>query len=241
MAAPVPPSAEPAAYRAGCFDFRGRRFAIDRRAYVTDPELTHLVDAVVRRAGELAAALGRPPRLLEFGIGCGSLAVCVQLECPAARVAGLDIDAGALELARVNLAAHGVDVPLHHGDGLASLPAAFAPDLVFGDPPWGDHTTLYGPDRPIEHYLAMPAAAVFPRGGPVGCHAEILAQARARGWRCEFLLNAGPLAPSILAPVLALADEAHTIRPVPHLSLIHARLGPPLGRGPWRAAAPSPP
>ncbi|HTT57782.1 MAG TPA: methyltransferase [Opitutaceae bacterium] len=232
MAEPLPPSAEPAAYRAGGFDFRGRRFAIDRRAYVTDPELTCLVDAVVRRAGELAAALGRPPQLLDFGVGCGSLAVCVALECPAARVAGLDIDPGALELARTNLAAHGAAVALFQGDGLAALPAGFAPDLVFGDPPWGDHTTLYAPDRPIAHYLAMPAVAVFPRGGTTGCHQEILRQARARGWRCEFLLNAGSLAPAALAPVLALADEARILQPRPHVSLIHARLGTPARRGP---------
>jgi len=225
------PAAEPAAYRAGHFEFRGRRFAIDRRAYVTDPELTHLVDAVVRRAGELVGVLGRPPRLLDFGIGCGSLAVCVALECPAARVAGLDIDAGALALARVNLAAHGVEVPLHQGDGLASLPAGYAPDLVFGDPPWGDHSTIYAPDRPIGHYLAMPAVAVFPRGGPAGCHEQILRQARARGWRCEFLLNAGTLAPAVIAPALALADEARILQPVLRVSLIHARLGPPLAGG----------
>lgn len=240
MKAPSQSSFDPPAYRTGYFDFRGRRFAVDRRAYVTDPELTHLLDAVVARARLLAAALGRPPVLLDFGVGCGSLAACAKLEFPAAEVAGLDLDPGVLDLARANLAALGADVRLHCGDGLGSLPAGCAPDLVFGDPPWGDDTTVYAEDRPIAHYLAMPRTAVFPRGGPAGCHREILLAARARGWRCEFLLNAGTLPPAILAPVLALADEARIVQAAANVALVHARLGAPL-TVPSLSLAPPPP
>src|SRR5665213_1123791 len=60
---------EPVAHIVGAFDFRGLRFAIDKRAYVTDPELTHLVDAVLGRARALADATGRAPRLAEIGVG----------------------------------------------------------------------------------------------------------------------------------------------------------------------------
>jgi hypothetical protein len=41
---------EPLAYITGGFTFRGLAFAIDKRAYITDPETTHLVSAVLRRA-----------------------------------------------------------------------------------------------------------------------------------------------------------------------------------------------
>ena len=217
----------PAAYREGYLTFRGRRFAIDRRAYITDHELTYLVEAVRQRIAELTSLLGRPPLVVEFGTGCGSLAVSVALECPEAKVVGLEIDPGAIELARENVTAHGAQVELFLGNGLASLPERLAPDLVFGDPPWGDETTLYADDRPIEHYHAMPPSAVFPVGGPIGCHKTILEEARARRWRCEFLLNAGSLGRNVISPVLSLADEARILEPNPQISIVFARIGPP--------------
>jgi ubiquinone/menaquinone biosynthesis C-methylase UbiE len=223
-----PAAAEPQAYADGHMEFRGRTFAVDRRVYLTDPELNHLVDAVVRRGRELAAVLHRPPRLVEFGLGCGSLAICVKKEFPEAEVIGLEIDAGALEVGRVNIAAHAVAVETLLSDGFAAWSRADAPDLIFGDPPWGDESTVYGDDRPIGHYHAMPAASVFPReGGRTGAHAQVLREARARGWSCEILLNAGVLSEDELRPLAQFPGEISFLHPVLGLTLLHAKLGRP--------------
>jgi predicted RNA methylase len=217
---------EPLAYLLGRLEFRGRTFAVDHRAYLTDPELTHLVDAVVVRGRELAGRLGRPPLLAEFGLGCGSLAICVKQELPVADVVGLEVDAGALELARANIADHRVAVDALLSDGFAAWNRPCGPDLIFGDPPWGDATTVYGTDRPISHYLAMPPASVFPRtGGRTGVHAQVLREVRQRGWRCEILLNAGVLTEDDLRPLAPWVDELAFLHPAPGLTLLHARSG----------------
>jgi|SRR5580658_5402522 predicted RNA methylase len=229
MASPSPVSPAqphgPEAYSRGRLEFRGRSFQVDRRVYVTDPELGHLVEAVVRRGRELGQALGRAPVLAEYGLGCGSLSICVKAELPEADVIGLEIDAGALEVARANIARHNVEVEALQSDGFASWPRHGGPDLIFGDPPWGDSTTVYGSDRPIGHYLAMPAASVFPnRGGRVGCHEQVLREARSRGWACEILLNAGVLSEDDLRPLAALADESSLLHPARGLTLLRARI-----------------
>ena len=229
---PAPPDSpaaagEPKAYALGRLEFRGRTFAVNRCVYLTDPELNHLVDAVVRRGRELAAALHRPPRLVEFGLGCGSLAICVKQELPEAEVIGLEIDADALAVGRTNIAAHGVAVETLLSDGFAAWQRPDGPDLIFGDPPWGDESTVYGADRPIGHYRAMPATSVFPReGGRTGAHAQVLREARQRGWRCELLLNAGVLSEEELRPLALHPGEFSFLHPAPGLTLLHARLEP---------------
>lgn len=224
---PAAPFTGPAAYSRGCLEFRGRTFLVDRRVYLTDPELNHLVDAVVQRGRALARSLGRAPVLAEFGLGCGSLAISVKAELPEAVVIGLEIDPGALEVARANIARHRVDIQALSSDGFAAWPHLSGPDLIFGDPPWGDASTVYEGDRPIEHYLAMPRHSVFPpQGGRTGCHRQVLREARERGWSCEILLNAGVLDADDLGPLGALADECSFPHPAAGLTLVHARLVP---------------
>lgn len=233
---------EPRAYALGRLEFRGRTFAVDRRVYLTDPELNHLVDAVVRRGRELAVKLQRPPRLAEFGLGCGSLAICVKQELPEAEVTGLEIDAGALSVGQANIAAHGVAVDTLLSDGFSAWTRPEAPDLIFGDPPWGDDSTVYGDDRPISHYQAMPTVSVYPRaGGRTGGHAQVLREARQRGWSCELLLNAGVLSEDELRPLALFPDEFNFLHPSPGLTLLHARLDATRSAGRPTAASPMPP
>lgn len=58
----------PAPYVAGFLIFLGQRFRIDRRAFITDPETSALIDVVLAEGDSLAARLGRAPRLLEFSV-----------------------------------------------------------------------------------------------------------------------------------------------------------------------------
>jgi len=222
----------PTAYRTGQLEFRGRTFRVNEHVYLTDPELTELVDRVVQRGRELAAALGRAPVIAEFGTGCGSLAISVKAELPEATVVALEIDANAVAVARANVALHRVAIDVHQSDGFRDWPRDAGPDLIFGDPPWGDHSTVYDDGRPIEHYLAMPSTAVFPPDGSrIGCHRRILEELRARGWPCEVWLNAGTLSASDLHPLLNLADSVTLFHPNATLTHVHARFGPAPGCG----------
>lgn len=215
---------EPLPYILGRLDFRGRGYAIDARAYITDPECTHLVDAVVAAIDRVQARTGRPPLVAEVGAGCGSLAISVQLERPAATVVSLELDAAALALARSNAAALGAPVRFVESDLFDAWPGPAAPDLVFADPPWGTEQTLYDAERDAAYYRAMPAASAFPLGGATGLHEQILQAAARLGWASHLILNGGVLPPATLAHVARGARWHEIVSPVPGLSLLHGRM-----------------
>jgi hypothetical protein len=218
---------EPLAHIVGSFSFRGLRFAVDKRAYVTDPELTHLVDAVLGRARAFQEAAGRPPLLADFGVGCGSLALAIKQALPKVEVVGLEIDPDALAVAAKNAAAHGLTLRLVESDLFDDWPADLpAPDLIYGDPPWGDATTLYAGDRPAAHYGAMPPASAFPLGGRTGVHAQILRAVAARGWAAEIWLNGGVLPREELAALAGRAADWEVLSPAAGVRLLRCRMVP---------------
>lgn len=73
-------------------------------------------------------------RLLDLGSGYGVLAVALATACPHARVDAVDVNDRALELTRLNAAAHGVGDRVH-----PSLPDAIDPqasyDEIWSNPP----------------------------------------------------------------------------------------------------------
>ena len=184
---------EPREYVAGFQMFRGRRFDVDKRVYITDQELTHLVDTVVKRGQQLLESEGRPPVMVEFGVGCGSLSISVKKELPEARVIGLDLDGDAIEVAMKNANHHQVDLLLLESDLFGALPPEIIPDIIFGDPPWGDDSSLYDDERSAAHYHAMPPLSAFPVGGITAVHEAVLADISQRGWKSDILLNLGIL------------------------------------------------
>lgn len=216
---------EPIAHITGRFTFHGREFLVDKRAYVTDPELVHLVDAVLEAARRFAAAHGRAPLIAEIGVGCGSLALTLKHALPEARVVGLDLDPDALAVAARNVEHHGLAITLIESDLFASWPADLPPpDLVYGDPPWGDAGMLYADDRPAAHYHAMPPASAFPLGGSTGVHRQILQEIARRGWPSEVWLNGGVIPRAALSTLGTLAPTHTVFSPVPGISLL--RCGP---------------
>lgn len=213
---------EPAAYAAGFLHFGGRRFRCDRRAFITDPETLWLVQSAIDEGRRLQAALGRPPRVLEFGVGAGTLAITLKLAQPRWPLAGVDIDTAALTLATENARAHGVQLDLHPGEYLSGWPAGNAPpDLIFGDPPWGDAQDLYAPERDANYYEQMPAASAFPRtGGRTGIHDELIRRLVATRWPSLLLLNYGTLPDEVIARSAAPLREWRVLRPVAGISLL---------------------
>lgn len=217
---------EPIAHITGTFSFRGLEFSIDKRAYVTDPELTHLVDAIIAQATRIRTDLGRPPLIAEVGVGCGSLALAIKQSVPFARLIGIDLDADALAVAARNAERLKLELRLIESDLFDSWPTDLAePDLIYADPPWGDAKTLYDPaERPAGHYHAMPPASAFPLGGRTGGHRQILRAVAARGWSAQIFLNGGVLPPRELAGV-ARSSAWHEILIRPKgIALLHCRM-----------------
>lgn len=186
---------EPAPYLAGFLIFRGRRFAMDSRAYVTDPELSLLVDTVLREGDTLETKLGRPLRVLDFGVGAGTLALTIALERPHWTVLGLDIDPESLALAASNARHYKIELRLFQSDLLEGWPEDEPPpDLLYGDPPWGLETDLYDDERDAIYYDYMPRHTVFPPAGSrTGIHDALLRELTKRQWPTYAYLNYGVL------------------------------------------------
>lgn len=219
---------EPAAYVVGFTEFAGRRFRSDRRAFITDAETEFLTDAVLFEGARLQRELGRAPRVLEFGVGGGTLAITVKLGAHEWSVVGLDVDAAALTLAAENAALHGVGIELIASNYLDGWPAAAAaPDLIFGDPPWGTATDLYDPYRDEHYYQQMPLASAFPpTGGRTGIHDELIRRVVARGWRSLLVLNYGTLPEDVIANSAAPLATWRLLHPQAGLSVLVGRGGP---------------
>lgn len=217
---------EPLAYLCGELEFAGRRFYSDERAYITDPETSWLVAAVEREARAFHAMHRRWPMVAEFGFGGGALGITLKLALPGVDLIGLDIDGHALEVGRINLVRYGVEATLVESDGFAQWPRSGAPDLIFGDPPWGGEDDLYDEDRDARHYRAMPAVAAFPIGGRAGTHHRLLADAGRRGWSSRLMLNLGVLPETEIAALLSRVFWHEVERPAGRLALLHARMHP---------------
>lgn len=101
---------EPVAYLTGEREFFGRLFRVNPSTLIPRPETELLVEL------GLAAVEGIPaPRLLDLGTGSGIIAISMALEKPDAQVSAVDYSPGAIEMASINVLAHGATVKVRLG------------------------------------------------------------------------------------------------------------------------------
>jgi len=213
---------EPVSYILRVHEFHGLRFRVDRRVYLTDPELEFLVETLIAWCRRFQTQHHRGPRLLELGVGAGCLAIALRKAVPFVTIWGVDIDPGALELAQHNALLHHCEIHLQLSDLFDSVPDLIQPDLIYADPPWGNPEMLYDADRPSDHYLAMPRIAAIPLGdGIASVHYQILENLRRKPWTCQVLFNMGTLPEDVLSD-LAKSFPCHRVLHGPHQTrLLH--------------------
>lgn len=126
---------EPLQHLTGSVSFCGLEIAVNRDVLIPRPETELLAEL----AWQFLATLNpQPSTVLDFGTGSGCLAIAIAAKCPAAIVHALDISSAALDVARANVARHGLDgrVCFIHDDGLGALPAGARFDLMVANPPY---------------------------------------------------------------------------------------------------------
>ena len=148
---------QPAAYLTGEAWLQNVPFTIDARAIVPRSYIAELlVDA--EETGTLDAWLSeRTHRVLDLCTGNGSLAVIAAMAYPEIEVDACDISAAALELARINVARHGLGARIRvvESDLFAALPGSY--DLILCNPPYVTAKSMAA--LPAE-YRAEPALAL---------------------------------------------------------------------------------
>ncbi len=153
-------SRKPAAYLTGEAWLQGVAFYVDERAIVPRSLIAELL-ADTRIDAWLSSDT---QRVLDLCTGNGSLAVLAAMAWPEVSVDGVDLSADALEVAKINVARHGLDarIRLLQGDGLVPV-AGQTYDLILCNPPYVNSASMA--KLPAE-YLAEPGLALD--GGPDG-------------------------------------------------------------------------
>ena len=147
------------------------------------------------------------------------------LEIEGKMAAAQIIDPAALDLAAENTLLHGVKIDLITSDYLSGSPQdGTEPDIVFGDPPWGNASDLYDSHRDEHYYRQMPAASAFPPDGQrTAIHDELIRRIVARGWRSLLILNYGILPRELVARSAQPLAEWRLLHPQPQLSVLVGR------------------
>ena len=121
----------PAPYLVGAAYMHGVRFHADRRALIPRSFIGDMLADGVLPIGDA----GRIKHVLDLCTGSGCLAILAALAFPRARIDAADLSAGALALARRNVASHrlGDRIALHRGDLFAPLQGKRY-DLILSNP-----------------------------------------------------------------------------------------------------------
>jgi release factor glutamine methyltransferase len=140
---------EPVAYILGRREFRHLTLAVDRRVLIPRPETELLVEA----------ALGLPfgARVVDVGTGSGAVALALASERPDLAVSGVDLSAGALEVARANGRRLGLEVRFVQADLLEGMAGPW--DAVLANLPYVAPSDPLPPDvASFEPHVALFAA-----------------------------------------------------------------------------------
>ena len=119
-------SGEPIAYIVGRKEFYSLPLAVNPAVLIPRPETELLVDLALARDFSTA---------LDLGTGSGAVALALKKHRPAARIVAVEASAAALEVAKRNGVALGLEVDWRHGQWLAPVGGEHY-DLIVSNPPY---------------------------------------------------------------------------------------------------------
>lgn len=147
---------EPVQYVLGTAPFLDLELEVGPGVLIPRPETEELVQLIVREQQAASTA-----RIVDIGTGSGCIAVALSWYLPRAEVAGVDVSAEALTVARRNGQRYGENVTWLQADVFSppeELFAAASLDVVVSNPPyvpWSEHAEMAPHVRDHEPALAL--------------------------------------------------------------------------------------
>ena len=149
---------EPLQYILGTVEFFDTSLAVDRRALIPRPETEQFVERIL-------AKIKRPPkRIVDLGTGCGAIAIALTSHYPRASLTAVDLSDKALDLARENIAASGLEdrIEVLQSDWYDAIEGAY--DLIVSNPPYLSEEEWRSAQVEVREFEPR-AALVAPKGG----------------------------------------------------------------------------
>lgn len=162
---------EPTAYLTGEAWLGGLRFRVDRRVIIPR---SYFVEIIPEQLPLWIPDAAKVRRAADACTGSGCLAVLLARQFPSTHVDATDLSAEALEVARLNVADHGLSerITLRETDTLAGLKGPY--DLIISNPPYEPESVLR--TLPAEFHREPRMALVSGKDG-LGVIRKLLAQA----------------------------------------------------------------
>jgi ribosomal protein L3 glutamine methyltransferase len=165
----------PAAYLTHEAWLGGQHFYVDERVIIPR---SYFVEIIPNQLNGWLRQPGKVRHVVDVCTGSGCLAILLAQHFPKAKVDAIDLSADALEVAKLNLAAHRLErrVTLHRSDVFKSVPHAEY-DVILSNPPYEPSTWV---DAQEPEFRAEPRLAHD--GGKDGLDIirELLRQSRSR-------------------------------------------------------------
>ena len=130
---------EPLQYITGVQEFWSLDFIVNPQVLIPRPESELLVELAINQLKPPNAFENHPPKILDLGTGCGSLAISLAKEVQEAKIWATDTSSGALKIANLNAKKHGVSdrIKFKHGDLWNPLiNQDITLDIIISNPPY---------------------------------------------------------------------------------------------------------
>jgi release factor glutamine methyltransferase len=202
---------EPVAYITGTREFYGRPFRVTPDVLVPRPDTETLVQ---RAVAYLRDRPGAELRVADLGTGSGCIAITLAAEVPATRVVATDVSPAALEVARANAIALGIDVEFVECSWADGLEGAF--DLVVSNPPYVTTEELEGVDRDVRDF--EPRGALLGGADGLDAYRSLLASIRGHVTPARLMLEVDPRHADGVAVLVRETFPGAITTPVPDLT-----------------------
>lgn len=123
---------EPYQYIIGEVEFYGCKLKVDERVLIPRPETEELCELVLQENDTL-----KPLNVIDLGTGSGCIPIALKSKAPAWQVSAVEVDEGALSLAKQNATLNNLEINFHQFDILNScLSSLSSYNLIVSNPPY---------------------------------------------------------------------------------------------------------